>query len=228
MNDIICKYKKLIEEISHCSVVKNGEGQYMIRPLPLQSQSDWGFVEWSIFELGNGDYCGFYWKLGGENKNPIVCALHHDDGELLPWASSMQGFFDLTAANEEENHDLFEGNFWFKREELRETLLHYGHEFDFPSLPKLISLKDALTIDDMSPICLKHMGDQYQRDNNFECAKNYYLKALLSLPEYGEVSFALAMLIALYNKITSPFPILLMLLPLLFIFVRSTKNPFGY
>lgn len=190
----INKYKPLIKDISSCSIIETDKDNFIIQPLHLESQCDWGFIEWNVFELGNGDYCGFYWKIGCEDENPLVCALHHDEGQLLPWASSLDSFFRLVALNEIENEVPFKSNFWFDKEGLEDLFNYYGCEYNFKKIKKVQNLEDALSIDAMSPICLKYMGDRWRQESNFEFAKDYYLKALSSLPEYGDASFALAML----------------------------------
>lgn len=70
MNTLEDKYKPLIEGMSRCSVVVKNKDNIIIQPPSLKSPSDWGWgiAEWNIFELGNGDVCGFYWKIGGEKK----------------------------------------------------------------------------------------------------------------------------------------------------------------
>lgn len=191
----ISHYKALIKGISDCRIVEKNN-KIFIQPPPVKLGIDWGcgIAEWRDFELGNGDVCGFYWKIGSEEENPLVCARHHHENELLPWSSSLVHFFKLIAANEIETDDFFVRNFWFNTEALDELLDDYSVVCEFQDLKKMKSLEDALLIDPESPVCLKYAADRYRKNESFDLAKEHYLKALISLPEYGDASFSLAML----------------------------------
>lgn len=188
------KYKPLIEEMSRCSVVVKDESNILIQPLHQEFPQDWGLAEWNVFELGNGDGCCFYWKIGAEEENPIVCALHHDDWELFPWSSSIFNFFRLIAANRIETEPLFSNDFWFKLDELKDLLEYYHLSTEFLNIAKATTLEEIIKVDNQSPVCLKYMGDLCKQKGNLDLAKDYYLNALASLPEYGHASFALGML----------------------------------
>ncbi len=187
-------YKTLIEDISGCTVVEEEGNTLLIQP-PLSKAQNWGWglAEWTVLELGNGDVCGFYWKIGGEGKNPLVCALHHDDWALVPWSSNLISFFELIVNNDEDSP--FSSDFWFDKEELEDILSEYDIPTNkFKKSNQIKNLEDAMLIDSQSPICLKLRGDQYCQEKNMDLAKECYLKALSILPEYGDASFALGML----------------------------------
>lgn len=120
--------------------------------------------------------------------------MHHDDWELFPWSSNLINFFRLIAANPNKADPPFNTQFWFDAKELEDELNYYNIIPGFKNIPKVTTLEDALLIDSQSPVCLKYMGDKHRQKGNADLAKEYYLKALSSLPEYGDTSFALAML----------------------------------
>ena len=80
------------------------------------------------------------------------------------------------------------------KEDLEYLLCDYGHQEDYKNIQPVKSLREAVTMDDKSPVCLKYLGDSYRKTRNIALAEECYKKALLVLPEYGEASFALAML----------------------------------
>jgi hypothetical protein len=172
--------------------VTTDDKEIILLSLHSPFQNDWGFIEWEVFECGNGDYFGFYWKIGAEDQNPIVCALHHDDWELMPWASSLERFFRIATANEVHKITPFAENFWVNKEELQEILEGLNHQDIYDNCFTVRTLEDILTIDNHSPICLKYLGDQYREEKNISAAIEYYRRALFVLPEYGDASFALA------------------------------------
>lgn len=49
-----------------------------------------GYVPFRVLEIGNGDTFGFYWPIGREHADPLVCTTQHDAGRLLPYASSLE------------------------------------------------------------------------------------------------------------------------------------------
>ena len=55
-----------------------------IYPLP-------GFIQGiTLFEIGNGDMTGFYWPIGREINEPLLCDTYHDAWSLGPQASSLE------------------------------------------------------------------------------------------------------------------------------------------
>src|SRR5262249_5509245 len=43
-----------------------------------------GYLDWRVLEVGNGDTYGYYWPVGKEDQEPIVCATEHDAGRVIP------------------------------------------------------------------------------------------------------------------------------------------------
>jgi hypothetical protein len=56
-------------------------------------------VRLNLFDVGNGDSAGFYWPIGGESREPIVCDMHHDGTYLEPEACSLEGLVRLRIAS---------------------------------------------------------------------------------------------------------------------------------
>src|SRR5258708_157142 len=85
---------------------------------PLGRPRDWpavssyppaGFLPISVFELGNGDVCGFYWPIGREGTEPLLCETYHDSWQVEPHASSLEGLVKLRYAEfqwEDDDPDL--------------------------------------------------------------------------------------------------------------------------
>lgn len=139
------------------------------------------------------------WPLFKEKSSPIICALHHDDGQLIPWASSIESFFKVVYARDQNEY--LDGNFWFSREELSEELQQYGLDKHFkPSLfekflKRSLSIKnveDILKIDPHSPYALKTLGDRYLKEGRIKEAQQVYLSALDIVPDYGDVMLSLS------------------------------------
>jgi hypothetical protein len=64
-----------------------------------------GYLRWTVLEVGNGDDYGYYWPVGREDRDPIVCATEHDAGRVVPIASTLAGCLRLVSATEPANAD---------------------------------------------------------------------------------------------------------------------------
>src|SRR5438093_642578 len=54
-----------------------------------------GFYRIWPFDFGNGDVHGFYWPLGRDREEPLVCETYHDGAWLQPHASGLEGCLRL-------------------------------------------------------------------------------------------------------------------------------------
>jgi tetratricopeptide (TPR) repeat protein len=65
-----------------------------------------GFAPVHDAELGNGDYFGLYWPLGGETEEPIVCDMAHDSWSMIPCFPSASTFVAWLEENDYQRGDL--------------------------------------------------------------------------------------------------------------------------
>ena len=93
-----------------------------------------GFIQTiTLFGVGNGDMTGFYWPIGKENDEPLLCDTYHDECSLQPQASSLEGLVKLKVAEGDcepgdDDHQA--------AQELAEQL-----GFDLPSPPERANLR---------------------------------------------------------------------------------------
>ena len=59
-----------------------------------------GYLRWRVLEVGNGDTYGYYWPVGNENQDPIVCTTEHDASRVIPFASTLAGCLCLVRATQ--------------------------------------------------------------------------------------------------------------------------------
>src|SRR5687767_11862145 len=48
-----------------------------------------GYLAWNRLDVGNGDTYGYYWPIGCEEGDPLVCTTMHDAWALEPVASGL-------------------------------------------------------------------------------------------------------------------------------------------
>jgi hypothetical protein len=61
----------------------------------LHGYPPFGYQPLSLFDRGNGDACGFYWPIGREEREPLLCDSSHDEYYLEPSALSLEGLVRL-------------------------------------------------------------------------------------------------------------------------------------
>lgn len=145
-----------------------------------------GFFPFS--ETGTGDFYGFYWPIGREERAPLVAFSSHDAYALIPEHG------DLSAA----------GRCQLARDEKRELTYEFASAFDFANVPQpMIDTIDTVGIDDHkqllaldpdSPFRNCAVADQMIADNNLDGAESHYRRAIEMLPEYGAAHFGLGYL----------------------------------
>lgn len=64
-----------------------------------------GFLPVLDAELGNGDYLGFYWPYGHEDREPLVCEMLHDEWGMRLAFSSAAIFLEWLAINDGDRGD---------------------------------------------------------------------------------------------------------------------------
>lgn len=153
-----------------------------------------GFHAQGLFELGNGDECGFYWPIGRESEQPIFCEMYHDTAEIVPIASTFAGLVSLKAldsADEEEDDE--EPSPW------AEEAQSFAEKFDIPLLPKDSekSLQTRLIADPESPLALFEAARIAFREGNLPEVERHLTRSLALLPEYTN---ALELMAALQRR----------------------------
>lgn len=147
-----------------------------------------GFLPFSAFELGNGDAFGFYWPVGREGSEPIVCELHHDGWELDPCAADLEGLVRFLAASGRVDED--EG---LEREELVELAGALHCEVP-PIAPALRGPPPEPPPGETSPALALAIARAAIRRGELDAAHGVLLRAVERLPEYAAAWVALAQL----------------------------------
>lgn len=138
---------------------------------------------------GNGDYHGFYWPIGREDRPPMVAYSSHDAYALIPEHG------DLTSA----------GRCQLARDEDRKLTYEFESAFDAVNVPRpTVSISDVVAVDDHkqlltldpdSPFRNCAFADQLIAANELDDAELHYRKAIELLPEYGAAHFGLGYLL---------------------------------
>jgi len=155
-----------------------------------------GFIQaFTIFDIGNGDLTGFYWPIGKESNEPLVCEFYHDDLMLQPTASNLEGFIKLKVAGGECEAD---SDDFVAAEEISAQL-----GFDLPASDANAALFPAsqVLLDPSSPSILKAAAEQAMKDGELELAATHLEHALQVLPEYTEALFLLGNLYCRQRKL---------------------------
>jgi len=168
-----------------------GRGLY---PLP-------GFVPWWFF---HEDSFGYYWPLGRETGDPVVCFINDEHYGLLPIASSMEAFLKMHYASSgvdwnDDPDDAEEMDLWGARamECARDFELDLQGVQKLPATLKEIeywhasSPEDLLPLDPRSPHLLLLSARQILGEGDLTGAEANVRRALDVLPEYCAATFAL-------------------------------------
>lgn len=153
-----------------------------------------GFVRWNILDVGNGDCFGYYWPIGNEHDEPIVCTTMHDSGEFVPVASSLASCIRLQYASlcgdlDELNSLAEEFSVTFDDLPPRESDDDDAPDRDESAFP---SDEVLYGYDPDSPqLCVAAAKASIAR-RDLTTARDQLTRALLRLPEYAEALALLA------------------------------------
>jgi hypothetical protein len=157
----------------------------MVRIWPRSTHSVYppvGYLRWNVLEVGNGDTYGYYWPVGKEEQEPIVCTTEHDAFRVVPFASTLAGCLRLVRATEPEIAD-----------EIKEV----AQAFDISlagALPRNATTptRALATLDPRSPQLLLAVAREALRVGDLPQGEHSVALALDLLPEYGEAAFVLS------------------------------------
>jgi hypothetical protein len=160
-------------------------GMPHIDPLP---EYQWiyppvGFLPWPFGEIGNGDDFGYYWPIGRENEDPVVCMMSHDYRALNPLASSLEAAERMGTCPSE-----------------LPSLLGKDRS-DLEGEKQQPDVTTRLALDERSPYLLVANADVAVSHNELERAENLYLQAVNLLPEYTAAHFGL---VTAYRRMRRP------------------------
>ncbi|QDT54354.1 hypothetical protein Pan44_23870 [Caulifigura coniformis] len=152
-----------------------------------------GYLPWNAFQIGNGDTYGFYWPIGLEHENPLVCTIAHDSWEFWPVASSLRAFITLELASRDQDSN------W----EFLEAAEICGIDADTVTQSSddesasevrtnTMSAEDQLLIDPESPQILKNAAREALSRSMPDLAVTYLERSVTRLPEYSEAWALLA------------------------------------
>lgn len=164
-----------------------------------------GYLQWDVLQVGNGDTYGYYWPVGKEDDDPIVCTTEHDVFRVVPLASSLEGCLRILHVREPEIAD-----------EVKEIATDFGLNLSgLRARQESDPQHDLAELDPHSPYLLLEAARDALRTGELTTCERHVKHALRLLPEYAEASFTLAQLFrrehqleysaaALLNAITSP------------------------
>jgi hypothetical protein len=141
-----------------------------------------GYLRWSVLEVGNGDTYGYYWPVGKEQAEPIVCTTEHDAFRLVPLASTLAGCLRLLHATQLEIDD-----------EVTEVARAFGIRLADARPYNAATPGQALTdFDPQSPHLLLAVAREALRTGDLARGEHRATQALDLLPEYGEAAFVVS------------------------------------
>jgi len=158
-----------------------------------------GYLPWNRLELGNGDTYGFYWPIGTESGPPIVATIVHDEGQLMPLASSLEAAIRLHVAAGHECEEWLElaEEFGVATDDChtREMDVDDARDAGVPYWG-VATADQLLPFDRYSPPLLLHRARELlrTREPNLDAAKRLVLTALEVLPEYTAAWWELVLL----------------------------------
>jgi hypothetical protein len=143
-----------------------------------------GYLRWRVLEVGNGDSYGYYWPVGREDHDPIVCTTEHDRFRLVPFASDLAGCLRLLRATRTAVFD-----------EIKEVAQDFAVPLTAMQPSDAASPERALaTLDPHSPQLLLEQARAAMRIADLTLCERSLLEALDLCPEYGEAAAALGQL----------------------------------
>jgi hypothetical protein len=143
-----------------------------------------GYLRWRVLEVGNGDSYGYYWPVGREDHNPIVCTAEHDRFRVVPVASDLAGCLRLLRATRTAVVD-----------EIKEAAQDFEVTLTAFRPSDSASPERALvSVDSHSPRLLLEQARAAIRAADLTLCERSLLEALHLLPGYGEAAVALGQL----------------------------------
>ena len=156
-------------------------------PLLNVSYPPLGYLPWRVLEVGNGDTYGYYWPVGYEDRDPLVCTTEHDVFRVVPIASDLGGCLRLLKATRSAIAS-----------EVREVAREFEVSLSQVRSSATISPDPSLaTLDPHSPELLLAQGREAMRVGDLTLCEHCAREALAMLPEYGS---ALELLSQLYRR----------------------------
>src|SRR5258708_25376910 len=159
-----------------------------------------GFLPIGLFEPGDGDKHSFYWPVGREEDEPLLCETYHDSQTIEPHAYNLEGLVKLK---------ILSG--WYKPDDLdyKEAVSiarQLSIKLPNPSASAAPSPFEMLELDDASPAALRTAALSAVKEQHFEQAEQYLTRALHILPEYTAALFALAVLYRRMQRLSLAVP----------------------
>jgi hypothetical protein len=140
-----------------------------------------------FYGIGNGDYHGYYWPIGREDRPPIVAFSSHDAWSLIPEHSNIESLYrSHLAQSTDENETLSQYEELATRANGKPPAKHDVRGLKFDDFSQL------LLIDPKSPFLLCAAADVHIANNEIEAAEQRYRESLDLLPEYVAAHFGLA------------------------------------
>lgn len=141
-----------------------------------------GYLRWAGLEVGNGDTYGFYWPIGHEERDPIICTTEHDVWRLVPLASDLAASLRLLRATQPEI-----------AAEVKQVASACGVSLSGRrSCGRALSTEALWGLDPRSPQLLVALGREALRTGDLTLCEQSILTALDLLPEYGEAAYVLS------------------------------------
>jgi hypothetical protein len=143
-----------------------------------------GYLRWGVLAVGNGDTYGYYWPVGHEDREPIVCTTEHDSFHVVPLASDLASCLRLLRATQPEIAD-----------EIKEVARDFGVTLAGIRPSNAAPPARALSsLDPHSPQLLLEQARRAMRTADLALCERSLQAALDLLPEYGEAAVALGQL----------------------------------
>jgi tetratricopeptide (TPR) repeat protein len=175
----------------------------------LEFSEPLGYLPWNVLSSQgfDGDSYGFYWPIGRETADPVVCNFLHDYGEIVPVASDFAGCLRLLHSTyyvpddsrQDEKGDPAPDD---EEDEVRQV----AQEFDVDlsrvtptPMPKegiplfgAASAFDILKYDPASPYLLALAAEEKRQEGDLPEAMHHARRAIEAIPEYTDAWFVLA------------------------------------
>jgi hypothetical protein len=141
-----------------------------------------GFLDTQMFAIGNGDTTGFYWPIGKEDDEPILCDIYHDDGQLVPVASNLEGLVRLKWQDGFDDPDAVAAD----------IAAALGVSLPETLEAAALSPDQLLELDENSPVNRVAAAIEAAGRNELETAERHLQAALRVFPEYTLAHYHLA------------------------------------
>ncbi|HEV2238014.1 MAG TPA: tetratricopeptide repeat protein [Ktedonobacterales bacterium] len=141
-----------------------------------------GYLPWNVLEIGNGDTYGYYWPVGKENQDPVVCTTEHDTYRFVPFASTLEGCLRLVRASDPGSAG-----------EVRDVARAFAVKLaDSRKRSPVTDVQALFALDTQSPQLLLEQARAAMRRGDLGSGEGYAAQALEMVPEFGEAAFVLS------------------------------------